>query len=357
MTDSQCILFFLSVRTDTTLPVGGYLNAGSNSGISQLYSSSLTTVSANWGGFYDHESDISHYIVDIDIQQPNSVTYDRVHSELIESNYQSFTWGFFSLNNGANVRIMLTVVNGAGSSRHLSVEYIIDLTPPELEYIVDGLNRSQDLDYQSDPNTISAMWSVNDSQSSIARIEVSVFELREGRRSLVYPNQSLTDEISVVIPNDSVTWHSDSLSLKSGSRYSVSIRFINGAGLKVEYETNGVILDTTPPIAHSVTVLGDTPGSYEASDSATVIGNPNLIEVYWSASDLESGVQEYIVGVVDENSTFVTMMGENYISFGSATGGILENMNLVSGNEYRIVVVAKNFAGLLSDPTFSDLFR
>ena len=122
----------------------------------------------------------------------------------------------------------------------------------------------------------------------------------------------------------------------------------------MQYETNGVIIDTSPPVVGSVLVMSDT---YESSNSASTIVNSNLIEVSWSASDLESGVLSYAVGLVDDNSTIVTVAGENYTNYGLATRGILENMNLISGQTYRVSVVAINLAGISSEPTFSSPFR
>ena len=336
----------LTVHTDTTLPIGGYLNAGLNNEVSQLFSSSLTSVSANWGGFYDDESNILHYVVGIEARKSTGTSFDRVRSGQIENSHQSITWNYFSFENGDTIRITLEAVNGAGLSLSMSSEFVIDTTPPELVYILDGLNRSQDSEYQSDPTSLSVVWSANDNQSNIALVEVSVFELSEGRRHLVYPNQ--------VITNDSTAWHNNGLSLQSGLKYVITLILTNGAGLKVQYETNGVIIDTSPPVVGSVLVMSDT---YESSNSASTIVNSNLIEVSWSASDLESGVLSYAVGLVDDNSTIVTVAGENYTNYGLATRGILENMNLISGQTYRVSVVAINLAGISSEPTFSSPFR
>jgi len=150
---------------------------------------------------------------------------------------------------GDRIFVQIDAVNGAGLVTAVnSSGVIIDLTPPQLDYIVDGLDPSSDLQYQTSSTSIATMWQVRDNQSGILQIEGAIFEFREGRRIRVYPDPFFTDATTEIISQGNSNWELDErngLSLTSGSKYVAAISFTNGAGLRVQYESNGVIVDTT----------------------------------------------------------------------------------------------------------------
>ena len=267
------------------------------------------------------------------------------------------TWNSFSFANGDYIFVQIDAFNGAGLVTAVnSSGIIIDLTPPQLVYIVDGSDPSNDLQYQISSTSLSTRWEVRDDQSGISQIEGAIFEVREGRKMRVIPNPFFDDATTVTRPSGASSWPVNDLRLTSGSKYVAAISFTNGAGLRVQYESNGVIVDTTPPIVQRVSVLTD---SYtDAVSTNLVLANPNQIEARWIAFDPETGIREYLVGVVDENSTFVTPGGQDYISFGTSTGGLIENLALAPGSgPYRVAVVGVNFAGARSAPFYSEPFR
>ena len=276
-----------------------------------------------------------------------------VYSEKIDATMSQVVITGFEFSNGDCMFVQLEAINQAGlSTTANSSGYIIDLTPVELELIVDGSDPSSDLEYQSSGEILSVSWSARDEESNISQIEGAVYELREGRRIRVYPDPLSSDAVTEIISETSVSWQVNT-SLVSGSKYIAAVTFTNGAGLRAQYETNGVLVDTTPPFVESVVVLSDTYFNADSGDMVTVIANPNLLEVRWIADDPESGIFEYLVGVVNDNLTLVTP----YTNFGTTTGGLIENLNLPPGGEYRVVLISVNRAGLQSEPTYSDSFR
>ena len=278
-----------------------------------------------------------------------------MYQERIEGSTNQITLNHFSFSNGDYIFVQLEAFNGAGLKVGTnSTGYIIDLTPPQVTYIVDGSSPASDLEYQDDSEMLSVMWQVLDDQSGISQIEGAVFELREGRRIRVYPDPLFTDATTDVIPADSMSWDVTRLNLVSGAKYITAITFTNAANLRSQYETNGVIVDTTPPTVESVSVMSDAYVGVDSGDLVTIVADLNVIEARWLASDTETGISEYLVGVVDENSTLVV---PNYISFGLATGGLIKNLSLVPESEYRVVVVAVNLAALMSEPAYSETFR
>lgn len=349
-----CVLH--AVRVDITPPSLGSVYDGLVNNVDQSYSNSLTTVEANWNGFYDYESSISHYTITVYRQPDGTSTTNAVYSTVVEGTMNQITLRQFSFTNGDQIFVEVEASNGAGLTRMVrSNGYVIDLTPPQATYIVDGTDPTNDLEYQSSNATYDVSWDVADDESGIVSIEGAIFEIREGRRMKVYPSSPFQSSVS--IPTSQSMWSiNDDITLNVGVKYIASIAFENGAGIRVVYETNGVIVDPTPPIVQTVSVSTDTYLVDEDMDFiVTVLADPDSIEAQWVAFDPESGIRGYQVGIVDDNDTLVL----GYTSFENTNGGVLEGASSVleSEKEYMLAVIATNNAGEQSTPTYSNRFR
>lgn len=345
-----------TVRVDNTPPVAGIVYDGLIINVDQSYSSSLTTVEANWNGFYDYESSVARYTITVYRQSGGSLTMDAVYSTMVDGTVTHVSLTQFSFTNGDQIFVEVVASNGAGlTGTATSNGYTIDLTPPQVSNIVDGTDLNRDIDYQSSNATYSVSWDVTDDESGIAQIEGAVFQIREGRRMKVYPTSPL--EPYITIPISQSAWSiGDELSLEVGARYIASIAFTNGAGLRVVYETNGVIVDPTPPTIQTVSVSTDTyVGDEDSENMVVVLADPDFIEAQWAAFDPESGISGYHVGIVDDNGTLVL----DYIRFEKTDGGVLRDARstLDSESVYRVAVIAINLAGQESRPAYSNKFR
>ena len=329
--------------------------------IDQSYSSSLTTVEANWNGFYDYESSIAQYTIAVYRRPVGAPTPDAIYLTVVEGNINQISISQFSFNNGDQISVTVEARNGAGlTSTVTSNGYVIDLTPPQVSYIIDGQGLAgarDDLEYQASNTTYDVSWEVRDEESGITQIEGAIFEVREGRRMKVYPSSPLQSTTVSITPSPQSTWSIDSseLSLETGVRYIASLTFTNGAGLRVVYETNGVIVDPTPPSVQSVFVSTSTYIGEQGADMITVVADPDSIQVQWMAGDPESGISGYRVGIIDSNDSLVV----DYIRFGNTYGGAIEGAgSMLSPNEtYRVAVIAVNLAGEESMPVYSNQFR
>lgn len=345
------------MRVDITPPNLGTVYDGLTNAIDQSHSSSLTTVEAHWNGFYDYESAIARYIITV-YHQPHGamLAANSIYSTMVDGTVNQVSLRQFSFMNGDQIFVEVEAINGAGLMGIVrSNGYTIDLTPPQVTYIVDGTDPSIDLEYQSSNTTYVASWDITDGESGIAQIEGAIFEIREGRRMKVYPVSPLEPFVSIST-SQSVWSVSDDLTLDAGAKYIASIAFENHAGIRVVYETNGVIVDPTPPIVQTVSIVTDTYLRDEDADSlVTVLSDPYSIQVQWVAFDPESGIRSYRVGIFDDNDTLVF----GYVSFENTNGGVLEGASSVldSETEYRVVVIAINNAGEQSFPAYSNRFR
>ena len=343
------------MRVDNTPPVPGTVYDGIVNSVDQSYSSSLTTVEANWNGFYDYESSIASYTITVNHQPEGSSTTNAVYSTVVDGTVSQISLTQFSFTNGDQIFVEVEASNGAGLTRTVTSNgYTIDLTPPQVTNIVDGTDLNGDVNYQSSNSTYNVSWEARDDESGITRIEGAVFEIREGRRMKVYPSSPLQPFVSI-LPTQSMWSIIDDLSLEVGARYIATIAFTNGAGIRVMYESNGVIVDPTPPAIQSVSVVTDTYIGDGESEMVTVLANPDFIEAQWVAFDPESGISGYRVGIIDDNDTLVL----DYINFDNTRGGVLEGArsNLNSDRVYRVAVIAINLAGQESMPTYSNRFR
>lgn len=348
----------LAVRVDVTQAVSGVVYDGPIENIDQSYSNSLTTVEANWNGFYDYESSIAQYTVAVYRRPLGAPMPEAVYFTIVEGNINQISLSQFSFTNGDQISVTVEARNGAGlTSTVTSNGYIIDLTPPQVSYIIDGRGSgpSNDLEYQTSNTTYDVSWDVRDEESGITRIEGAIFELREGRRMKVYPSSPFQPTVSIPPSPQSVWSISSELSLDIGVKYIASLTFINGAGLRMVYETNGVIVDPTPPVVQRVSVSTSTYIGEEGPDMITVVADPDSIEVRWVAVDPESGISSYRVGIIDSNDTLVV----DYVRFENTYGGVIEGAgSLLSPNEtYRVVLIAVNLAGEESMPVYSNQFR
>ena len=344
-----------TVRIDTTPPLEGTISDGPDQNSDISFSNSFTSVYANWNSYQDFESGIMEYITTVYHQRYGASDTNSVHVERFTGNVEQAAWNHFSFSNGDRIIVQIEAVNGAGLSVLTnSSGYVIDLTPPQVSYIVDGNNPREDLQYQSSITSLEASWDVRDDQSGISQVEGAVFEIREGRRMRVYPNALYTDAQTEIIESSNF-WRVDSqISLQSGSKYIIALIITNGAGNRVQYESNGVIVDSSPPVMESVSVLSDGYTGLDSGESpsmVTMITNPSQLEVRWVGVDLQSGISHYRIRIVNENETLVIS------NFGPTSGGTIDT-GLVPGEAlYRAEVIAVNFAGVESEPLYSNVFR
>ena len=327
---------------------------GADPSIDQQFSSSQTTLSATWTGVQDYESGIETYRVTVYQRPSGSMAQETFNEESVSGNINAISWNYFSFSNGDFITVEVEGVNGAGlTSTQVSDGVIIDLTPPQLLYIVDGINPPADESFQLSNDSFQVAWNVTDNESGISQIEGVIFELEGSRRTQIYPDPQVSSNPSEQISSSETTWSVSELQLKAGLRYIASLSFTNGAGLRSVFESNGVIVDLSPPVMEYVSITSDT--YTNAGVASTVASISNRVNVRWSGLDPESGIESYVVGIVNENLTFVT---PNSTFEGSSVGGLIENLSLTPGGDlYHVAVLAINNVRMESSPVYSSQFR
>ena len=341
---------------DTSAPGGGRVFTDAVTAQDAMYSSDITDVGVHWEGFYDYESGIRAYRVRVHHRRAGSDEYEVIYTETVDASIRELMWTHFSFGNGDSIYVEVRAENGAGMrTTQSSAPYIIDLSPPHLSYLADGTAGGRDDSYQSHTDSLSVSWSAEDTESSIQMIEISFWKQFDGRRTLIYPDPLSSGRTGIWIDPSLSSYTLRNLTLSHGVKYVAGLTLTNGAGLISEYESSGVVVDTTLPLVTSVSVDGDLIVNDEEGTVEYVVSSTDHVNIRWSTHDIESGISEVLVGIVDENDTLVA---PGTVSFpGLSSGGVIENLALTAGSQYRVRATAVNQAQSHSHPVYSEEFR
>ncbi|XP_066299087.1 uncharacterized protein [Branchiostoma lanceolatum] len=204
----------------------------------------------------------------------------------------SINWHHFHLHDGDFVDVVVNASNGAGSVVVTESDgFTLDTSAPEMRFIGDGSQPGTDLQYSPSTTDLSVNWEFEDVESGIDHYKLAVFQHHGGSRLQIYPvqkNEWLTVEGSAA------GWtNSEPLTLVPGARYSVRVSAVNEAGLTTTHDTDGVIIDPTPPSNLHVAV-DVMPGELEELHDGYVLHTDlSAILVSWRATDGESKVTAY----------------------------------------------------------------
>nr|XP_006817933.1 PREDICTED: uncharacterized protein LOC100377080 [Saccoglossus kowalevskii] len=349
------------VLYDATPPIEGELRDGLDPNIDMSYSSELATVSANWNGYSDPESGIGEY--DVSVYRRHA-DFDNGTESILKSSMQlihvvtsltpdtdHINWHHFHLHHGDFVYVELDAVNQADNPTTTQSDgFTIDVTNPIMHFLGDGINAGVDRQYTSSTSELSANWEFQDPESGIDHYKLAVYQTQGGTRRQIYP-QDRTKSLS--ISPDQNDWTSDNpLTLLTGRHYSIRVTAVNGAGLSTVHDTDGVIVDPTPPRMRKIFVGVLAGESEEIFDGFVLQTDPNGILATWFATDAESGIVAYWVAVgTTPEGTDVS----DYRNMGSKRDGYVDELSLqlyntaANGPVYYITVKAENGAGSMSE--------
>ena len=208
------------------------------------YSSETVTKNWHWSGYYDPESGIDKYKVDVYVNNKLKDTFDAERKTMFEDKT-------ISLEHGDHVHFSVHGVNGAGLSCSAESDgFLVDHTPPVMTDISDEENNQP---FQSNNTAMHLMWNFRDDESGIKEYRTVIFETKEGTKQQVWPDHKSYNLMKPVSEyNAKMDVVVDNLRLKDGGKYSVHVTAMNGALLSRGHESKGVIVDTTAPSAPKV---------------------------------------------------------------------------------------------------------
>ncbi|XP_062588035.1 uncharacterized protein LOC134249704 [Saccostrea cucullata] len=332
------------VLVDKTPPLPGFAVDGPSLLKDTSFSSETATKSVTWENFTDPESGIEKYYVSVFINDAKIKKFDST----IET---SFIDHSVSMKHNDKVYFKVESINKAGLSSDVRTNgYIVDHTPPYLISIQDNENGER---YQADDNLLKLRWEFEDTESGIKEYRYAVFEYFHGTKRRFWPKMGMFLTIFPSANSGPVAVDFDEQNLVAGAKYSVHVTAVNKAELSTSHESDGVIIDPTPPVISKVHI-----GLLEEEEVIEngYIQHPNSqsIRVSWIGDDPESHIDKFYVAIgTSQDDTSVT---HGYIDMAKeVSADIKVTLSAFSetGEIYYVAAKAENGAGILSSPQFS----
>ncbi|KAJ8312545.1 hypothetical protein KUTeg_009918 [Tegillarca granosa] len=237
------------VLVDLTPPLPGWIKDGKMKPKDIAYSSESATKNCYWGNFSDPESHMAEYEVSVYINREFIKTFSvNVQEEFFDHS--------ISMKHLDTVDFSLKGTNGAGLSVVVNSDgFLIDHTPPDMDFLHDTADGSR---YQSSKDKLNLKWKFDDSDSGIKEYRFFINQMMHGIKSRFWPQH---EQFTTTTPASQfqalMNKEINGLSLTDGAKYSVHVTAINGALMSTSHESEGVIVDTSPPV---ITKKANIPG-------------------------------------------------------------------------------------------------
>ncbi|XP_052082402.1 uncharacterized protein LOC127720030 [Mytilus californianus] len=296
-----------------------------------------SSIHASWQ-FVDEESPIVEYLWAIGYKEGSTEIqrYTSVGLNTFAYNYN------ITLAHTSQVHITVVAINGAGLSSVATAEALfIDLTPPDIEFVYDGIG--YDIDSQTTDEII-ANWKVEDLESGLSHCEWAVGFSEFGNAIQAF----------VRIPTDlsSVSKVFDHSLLASRNVY-VTLRCHNKAGLHTKKSSDGVTISNSPPSIQNAQVqILDQPIT-EYRSKQNFHGNTSIVRLKWMGFEDKSDLDSFHVEFENQKkpvSLSKTILYDNDgVMYCSMTG-----LDLHDGH-FEVRVSAINNAFLSSEPVSTNM--
>ena len=293
------------------------------------YQASLSNISIRWK-FVDPESDIQQYVLYVVELGDDSNAQGPF---LFDGDLSTSTVNLgHSLQHGSTYYVSITAVNFAGLNITLKSDGVtVDSTPAVCSQVWDGdQNFQRDVKYVPQTNKMTVSWNCYDHESSIVHYRFSVKNAVSGEVLLPFHalKTSVNSSGTAVITGGGKR----TVVYRDGKSYTVGIEVTNGVGMRSVFWTNGVLVDSTPPLIRNLKL------SFNPKTDS--------LHASWEAVDQESGLKAISWGVgTTPDSTDASNFTEVPTS---ATEVSIRNIPLPLGRTYFLSLLALNQAGMSS---------
>ena len=258
---------------DSTAPTDGVVIVGNT--LETKYLGKDESLIADWSGFLDHESGLSHFewaVCKATVRDDCIVPFVDVGLKATIEN------SALDIQPGISYVLIVRAHNKVGLfSETESNQFILDRTPPTAGTVYDGSSERTDHELQSSTSEISANWSpFTDSNGRISLYEICVGT-----------EQEKCDVIGFVSLGIALKSSIQGLSLNHTKRYFVTVRATNQAGYSTMAASNGVLVDSTPPVG------GEVRDGQTLTDIDFQAGDTYMYANWDEFQDLESDVTRY----------------------------------------------------------------
>jgi len=325
------------ILIDTTQPIPTYLQDGADE-VDANFVPSLRRVRAKFGRFIDHESPITKYEWKILRNMSGEDVTAFVKVPLTQT---TPLMDRLSLKAGSTYRIALRGTNAAGLQAVIETNgFIPDNTSPHCEGgvidVSDEMDTS-DVDFVKELKSIQAKWKCSDRESNIRSQLVGVGTYPGGDDIRAFEKLDLLPQTTI----DSVFFvQLSDITIFANVRYHVTIKIINGAGLKKTISSDGILIDLTPPMV-APTYIKDGKGEMDKNYTSERFS----YSAHWEQafSDAESGLVEYRMGLGTKPGLADI---KAFSTVGSQTNETITGILLESGQRYFVTVIGCNRVGM-----------
>ncbi|XP_070562336.1 uncharacterized protein [Ptychodera flava] len=344
------------VIPDDSPPIAGMVFDGPNDG-DLTYQASRETFAAHWYNFHDQHSKLSHYewrvgtypgSDDIIPTTPLHITED-VYIPKLESPLP------------VNVPIYSTIkaYNKAGLAvEQTSNGVIVDETAPTVikQVTFDLIKGSFSDNSQTWRSLLEVSWQVQELESQIEKQILSVFT----------NHQSQLDIPSVELSGYETSYTYSNLALDDGDTYFVKMVACNSAKLCVSSQSEGVLVDSTPPTVGTYAVDTDHVADLTRHQEGWMVYQQSVdddmpyVKLAWLGfSDIHSGISHYYATIGTEYSGRQLTPdgpfkldhedGESHRDEGAVqTGTVPIDRDLIPGEYIYVTMWAVNGVGMRS---------
>jgi len=317
------------ILIDLTPPLGGSVHDGPGTDIQ--FTSSTTSLTANWFGFSDTVSSIVLYEValgDDSVRTDNIVPWDSVG--------MSTTITIDTLTTLTNAMVYYFNVRATDLAGNVSQiigsnGITIDTGPPVTGILNDGL--AEDEDYTNSDSTLDLSWAgFLDTLSGIGFYEYAFFAASDDSTIIEWTNIGLDTSVTV-----------SGLTLDHDASYYGSVRASDNVGhVSATALSDGILVDIFSP---TVGIPND--GGLEDQDYQ---GPSDTLAIYWTGADTrEISYYQYSVGTTAGDTNIVP-----WTDNGTATTVTISDFTLTHEMTYYTNVRAYDLAGNMSTVESSD---
>lgn len=321
---------------ESTPPTIGVVRDGTVESSEWQFGSSISSASVNWHSFSDPESEVTATSLCFASQPLGCDIAGPL--DLAPNQSPNITLSGLELHEGSSYFWTVTVFNGLGlNSTGVSDGFTVDVTPPSAvaAEVADGDEPGVDVDGAKSIDFLGVSWDgFVDVLSGIHHFELTLGSVPGG-----------SDVIGTTFldsTRSSHVWDLSSQDVTSGSTLYSTVVAVDGAGLRTEVSSDGVYVDSTPPVPGGEGVL-DGPWSLGGPDT-DVLGGRGLAAHWYHFEDDDQSLLTYTVRVEDVTSRPATVVMD-WTPVGHTTEFQNPAVELQNGHSYVTHLCGKNPAG------------
>lgn len=311
---------------DSTAPLVGVVVVGNT--LETKYLRRDESLIADWSGFSDHESGLSHFEWAV---CPAGSRDDCITPFVNVGLKATIENSALDIKPGISYVLIVRAHNKVGLFREAnSNQFILDGRPPTAGIVYDGSSDRTDLELQSSTSEISANWSpFTDSNGRVTQYEMCVGTEQE--------KCDVRDFVSVGI---ALKGSIQGLSLNHTRRYFVTVRATNEAGYNTMATSNGVMVDSTPPRG------GEVRDGRTLMDIDFQAGDTYIYANWDEFQDVESDITKYAWCAGTRKAT-CDIVPETDVGYRTSVGRQIRP-SLATGIAVFVTVSAYNGAGAIT---------